>query len=95
MNREEIATDLRQIFEKNFGSEALERLGSEQELFKFGGGAIRYQDLDSLDHVEFVMAVEDHFDIEIDDVSAAMLKTLENFVDAVETRISKPAHGDR
>lgn len=96
MTREEIEADVRMLFKESFGPEALARLEREPAPFKPASEANRFaDDLDSLDHVEFIMALEDHFKVEIDDVSAALIKTLEDAVNTVDTRISRPLHGAR
>ena len=43
--------------------------------------------LDSLDQVEVIMAVEDEFDIEIDDVDSEKLFTVKDIVEFVVKRI--------
>lgn len=94
MNRDQIEADVKKIFTEQFGVDALERLAEHPAPFKPASEANRFaDDLDSLDHVEFVMALEDHFQIEIDDVSGVLIKTLEDAVNTVDTRISKPLHG--
>lgn len=44
-------------------------------------------DCDSLDVIEIVMAAEDQFDIEIDDETAFGLKTVQQVIDCVRSRI--------
>ena len=44
---------------------------------------------DSLDQVEIVIFIEDEFGIEIDDEVAWKLNTVQQFVDAVRSRIGK------
>ncbi|MGM0436172.1 MAG: acyl carrier protein [Bacillota bacterium] len=39
---------------------------------------------DSLDAVELIMAIEEEFDIEIDDSSATKMKTVQDIVDYLE-----------
>ena len=96
MNRDEIAEKVKEIFAGEFGQAALDRLEKDPKPFKSTLEVRRaLQDLDSLDHVEFIMAVEDHFKISIDDASAALIHTLDDAVNAVETRLLQPAHGDR
>lgn len=96
MNRDEIAAQVKKVFISEFGEAALERLEKDPKPFKSTIEVRRaLQDLDSLDHVEFIMAIEDHFKIDIDDVSAALIQTLDDAVNAVETRLPQPAFGDR
>ena len=45
--------------------------------------------LDSLDQVEVIMAIEDEFIIEIDDVDSEKLFIVKDIVDFVEKEISK------
>lgn len=94
MTRDQIEAQVKDIFIKNFGEEALERLTTHPAPFRAHDDPDRrMNDLDSLDHVEFILAIEDHFNIEIDDVSAALVKTLTDAVNAVDTRLSRPLHG--
>jgi acyl carrier protein len=96
MNRDQIKAKVEEVFVESLGSSAFHHAQARPKLFwHHNDRDRRLHDLDSLDQVEFVMAIEDAFDIEIDDVSAAMLKTVDDFVLAVETRLSQPAHGDR
>lgn len=75
MTRDQITAEVKMIFTEQFGEDAAKRLDSEPAPFKPAGEANRFaDDLDSLDHVEFIMALEDHFKIEIDDVTAALVK---------------------
>lgn len=91
MNRDEITDQVKQVFVKEFGEDALARLERDPKPFKRANEASHFvQDLDSLDHVEFIMAVEDHFKISIDDLSAAGIHTLDDAVNAVETRLKQP-----
>jgi len=39
---------------------------------------------DSLDAVELIMAIEEEFDIEIDDASATKIKTVQDIIDFLE-----------
>ncbi len=96
MTRDQITDEVKKIFTEQFGEDAAKRLDTEPEPFKPAGEANRFaDDLDSLDHVEFIMALEDHFKIEIDDVTAALVKTLDDAVNVVETRTTQPVHADR
>ena len=45
-------------------------------------------DADSLDAVEVIMAIEDEFDIEIDDEDAEGFKSIGDIVDYVNSKIS-------
>lgn len=42
-------------------------------------------DFDSLDEVEFVMSLEDEFNIQIDDETARKFKTVQDAIDHVKT----------
>lgn len=91
-----IYAEIRKIFADQFGDDALERLAERPEPFrKHDDPGRKFDDLDSLDFFEFIMAVEDHFKIEIDDVTSALVRTLDDAVNVVATRISRPLHGDR
>lgn len=45
--------------------------------------------IDSLDNVEFIMALEEHFEIEIPDEEGEKILTVKNAVDYVNEKISK------
>jgi acyl carrier protein len=45
-------------------------------------------DLDSLDSVEFIMAIEDEFGIEIDDNDSEKMKTLGDVIEYLKKRLS-------
>lgn len=52
---------VRAVFQENFGIERLERFGNDAVPFTDYPDHAPGADLDSLDHVEFVMALEDAF----------------------------------
>lgn len=96
MTKDEIRDDVKKLFIERFGEDIFARLENEPEPFKPAAAANRLvDDLDSLDHVEFIMTIEDHFSIEIDDVSAQLIRTIDDAVNAVHTRLSNPRHGAR
>jgi acyl carrier protein len=45
--------------------------------------------MDSLDRVEFIMALEDNFHIDIDDEEAEKLTTVNSVVNLVESKLAK------
>ncbi len=97
MTKDEIKAKVHEVFEREFGADLLAKFVDAPEPFKslaeakgdFGATQI----LDSLDHVEFIMAIEEEFGIEIDDVSAQLVRSLEDCVNTVDTRLSRPLHG--
>ncbi len=56
---------------------------------KMGTSMIDDLDADSLDAVEVIMAIEDEFDIEIDDEDAEGFKSIGDIVNYVNSKISK------
>ncbi len=55
---------------------------------KMGTSMIDDLDADSLDAVEVIMAIEDEFDIEIDDEDAESFKSIGDIVNYVNSKIS-------
>jgi hypothetical protein len=76
---EDDASRLDRLFEEHWGPAAAVALTDHEELWTnrpmFGSGAGATGAMDSLDKVEFLMAVEDEFDIEITDTVAQGLNT--------------------
>ncbi len=56
---------------------------------KMGTSMIDDLDADSLDAVEVIMAIEDEFDIEIDDEDAEGFKSIGDIVNYVKSKISE------
>jgi acyl carrier protein len=46
-----------------------------------------YKNFDSLDQVEMVMDIEDYFNIEIPDDEAEKIKSIQDIVDCVKTKV--------
>ncbi|GAB6162522.1 acyl carrier protein [Desulfothermus naphthae] len=44
---------------------------------------------DSLDLTELIMAMEDEFDLEIDDEEAQQLRTVQDVIDYIESKVKK------
>jgi hypothetical protein len=93
MNRDEITAVVHQVFEANFGKDALDSAKNSADVFKMGPGVMRSpSDLDSLDRLEFVMALEDALDVEIPEEHIFSINSLEIAVDrAVWACSKKPA----
>lgn len=94
MTRDDITAKVREIFAKEFGADLLEKFGDHPKPFESmvaeAGNPGATQLLDSLDHVEFVMALEDGFGIQIEDGSGALIRNLEDAINAVDTRLNQP-----
>ena len=96
ITKEDIAAGVKEIFAEEFGADLLAKAEGGDDLFKPAGAADRLKnDLDSLDKVDFIMAVEDSFDITISDVEAELCRSLEDVVNTVDTHLSKPRFGAR
>ena len=93
MTREHIETRLKKVFSEYFGPEALDRAGDDTKLFYNHGEEPTQAGLDSLDKIELLMAVEEEFGIDIDDVSEELIRTFGDIVNAVETRVTGPKFG--
>jgi len=80
MNVNTVADSVRKLVEAQLGSNFVGPWRLEATLLELGG--------DSLDAVEVVMNVEEHFDLEIPDEHAEDLKTMQQFVDYVTQRLT-------
>lgn len=61
-----------------------EELGVEQDTIESSSNLTDDLGADSLDAVELIMAIEEEFDIEIDDTAATKIKTVQDIVDYLE-----------
>lgn len=61
-----------------------EELGVEEDVIKADSQLADDLGADSLDAVELIMAIEEEFDIEIDDASATKIKTVQDIADYLE-----------
>lgn len=99
MTKEEIQAGVQDVFVGTFGEDAWEKFREHPKPFvslvEAGGDPDATEFLDSLDQMEFVLALEDRFNIRIDDVSAQLIRNVEAAVNAVQTRTGKPLHGDQ
>lgn len=78
---EDNLTRLRSIVSKQLGIDA-GKVKSESDFGKELGA-------DSLDVVELVMAIEDEFEIEIEDKAASQIATVQDALDYIEGRWNK------
>jgi acyl carrier protein len=69
----------------------VEQLGVDRKQVKPTASLIEDLGADSLDTVELVMAVEDHFKIEITDADAEKVRKVEDFFRVVKAKLAKPA----
>ncbi|WP_302053881.1 phosphopantetheine-binding protein [Sphingomonas tagetis] len=77
---------VRAVFQEHFGQDLLDRF--EQQTVTFEPATTnRRVELDSLDQVEFVMALEDEFKIEITDDIAERMTTIPTIVHEVDTMV--------
>lgn len=69
---------VRAVFEEFFGPSQLAEVGNEGNLWvDYGSGQPRCRaDLDSLDRIEFIMALEEHFELAIPDDVADRCETI-------------------
>ena len=65
------------------------QLGIESEKVKPNADFGKELGADSLDVVELVMAIEDEFEIEIEDKAASQIATVQNALDYIEGRWNK------
>lgn len=71
------------MFEKIKGIIA-DELGIEEDSIEIDSDLTDDLGADSLDAVELIMAIEEEFDIEIDDTAAQKIKTVQDIVDYLE-----------
>lgn len=83
MTRDEIAAQLRKILVEQFDADAA-MLGDEASFIDDLGH-------DSLDHVEFVMEIEDRFEIELSDEESEGILTIGAAIDALVQKLAVPA----
>ena len=81
MEKEKVRYDVYHILEEYLGINK-EKIKAENYIMKDLGA-------DSLDSVEIIMAIEDHFKIDIEDESAELMKTVEDTVNGVYDRINE------
>ena len=91
---QEIKDRLVKLMAEQLGETIAERAQEEgAEIFADHGKGWADGSLDSLDKVEFVMAVEDEFKVEIPDSIVPGFKTLDDVARYVDTMKSGAAHG--
>jgi len=61
-----------------------EELGVEKDAIDVDSDLAEDLGADSLDAVELIMAIEEEFDIEIDDTAATKIKTVQDILDYLE-----------
>jgi acyl carrier protein len=83
MTRDQIAAELRKILVEKFDAEAA-MLGEDASFIDDLGH-------DSLDHVEFVMEIEDRFEIELSDEESENVLTIGGAIDALVRKLAVPA----
>ncbi|WP_374011442.1 acyl carrier protein [uncultured Thomasclavelia sp.] len=62
----------------------VDSLGCDEDSVTLEANLKEDLDADSLDAVELIMAVEEEFDVEIPDETAAEMKTVQDIVDFIE-----------
>ncbi len=62
-----------------------DELGVELESIELDSDLVDDFDADSLDAVELIMAIEEAFDVEIDDTAAGNIKTVQDIIDYLES----------
>lgn len=64
-----------------------EELGVEKDAIDVDSDLAEDLGADSLDAVELIMAIEEEFDIEIDDTTATKIKTVQDIIDYLESEL--------
>lgn len=90
---EDVRNKLVEIFTEQFGEEIAKAAQDGGEIFVDHGRGWANGSLDSLDKVEFVMAVEDAFKVEIADYQIEGFRSLDDVAKFVHALTSDPKHG--
>ncbi len=64
-----------------------EELGVEKDAIDVDSDLADDLGADSLDAVELIMAIEEEFDVEIDDTQATKIKTVQDIIDYLEKEL--------
>lgn len=92
---DDIKTKLVGMVDQMFGPSIAEAMREGKDIFTTTNGPVPADGdyLDSLDRIEFSMAIEEEFDITVPDVIVKDWKTLDQIAEYVSTVVSKPLHG--
>ncbi len=80
MKKEEIQVEVSKIL--------VEHLGVDSDKIKDDSDFVSDLGADSLDAVEIIMAIEEHFDIEIPDEEAETMTTVQKTVDVIIAKLA-------
>lgn len=80
MKKEEIQIEVSKIL--------VEHLGVDSDKIKDDSDFVEDLGADSLDAVEIIMAIEEHFDIEIPDEEAETMTTVQKTVDVIIAKLA-------
>lgn len=89
---QEIKDKLVEIVREQFGDDAAVKGAAGESLFSSHSDRDAEPELDSLDRVEFLMAVEDAYDIEIPDSIQGGFSTVDEVARYVATITAEAAH---
>jgi acyl carrier protein len=95
MTDEQIAALVEATFREQFGNDALAKLEVDPKPFPAIDRPWSQSGLDSLDKMEFVMALEDAFQVEITDMRAEKLHTLADAARIVADLMAGRTQGER
>lgn len=90
---QEIKDRLLTIMREQFGDSITDSAAEGEDVFVDHGRGWADGSLDSLDKVEFIMAVEDDFSIEIPDYQVTGFKTLDDVATFIDALTRGPVHG--
>jgi acyl carrier protein len=84
---------LLKIAASEFGNDLAQRFGDGEALFSSHNDRGKEPELDSLDRVEFALAVEEEFKMEIPDSILGGFSTVGDFTGYIDQMTAPPAHG--
>jgi len=90
---DEIKEKLIEMLREAHGDDVAFAAAAGEEIFATHGAGWGDGKLDSLDRLEFVMAVEDEYDIEITDALTVDVRTADQVAELVDTLTRSAAHG--
>ncbi len=95
MTKNEVKTRVEKVFSDLFGEDTLERMRSAEKIF-FSANEAKDQPaalelLDSLDQIEFSMALEDEFDLSVTDGEAGEITSLASAIEKIAEHVGATA----
>jgi len=90
---DEMKEKLIEMLREEHGDEVAFAAAGGEEIFAAHGAGWGDGKLDSLDRMEFIMSVEDAFDVELADEIVVDVRTVDQIAELVDTLTRGPLHG--